>query len=395
MPSAGQTLQWAVIALLGLAVVMVSSAGAVLGANDGAWYAPINPRAVVYAALAIGVMFLVAHTFDAQAVFRRMGLINPVVWLMLLSIVLCAIVLIPGMGRNVNGASRWMYLGPRSWGLSFQPSELAKWSLAATLAWWGARQGACLRHFWKGLLPALCIIALICGLIIIEDLGTAVLLGAVGLILLAAAGAKLWHLGLVMLPGLAAVGGMIWISDYRRQRLLAFLDPFADPEKIGYHMIQSQIAIAGGQITGRGLGNGLQKFGYLPEDTTDFLFAIVCEEMGVAGAVMVIGLYLLILWAVYGIVRDCRHNFARLLALGVGLTIGLQGIMNIAVVTGMMPPKGIALPLLSYGGTGWVMTAAAIGALAAIDRKNQRDLLGSAAAGDEPLPPLSVSAAQA
>jgi cell division protein FtsW len=221
------------------------------------------------------------------------------------------------------------------------------------------------------LLPGVAILGAVCGIILVEDLGTAVLIGAVGVILLLAAGARWWHVALMIPPAAAAIVLSVAHSPYRLRRLTAFLDPWADPEGVGYHPIQSLLAIAGGQLTGRGLGNGIQKFGYLPEDTTDFLFAVICEELGVAGAGAVVGLYLALLWVGLGVVRESRHAFCRLVGLGVLATIGIQAAMNIAVVTVVVPTKGIALPLLSNGGTGWVMCGAAIGLLAAIDRLNQ------------------------
>ncbi|MFW6033482.1 MAG: FtsW/RodA/SpoVE family cell cycle protein, partial [Phycisphaeraceae bacterium] len=170
-------------------------------------------------------------------------------------------------------------------------------------------------------------------------------------------------------------------------RLTAFRDPWADPAGAGYHAIQSMVTIAQGGLTGRGVGNGIQKFGYVPEDTTDFIFSIVCEELGLAGAGLVVGLYLVILWVGLGIVRDCRDTFARLVGLGVLLTVGLQVTVNVAVVTVVVPTKGIALPLVSSGGTGWVLTAFALGLLASLD--NAREL---GIDGDE-LPTLSAEPA--
>jgi cell division protein FtsW len=157
------------------------------------------------------------------------------------------------------------------------------------------------------------------------------------------------------------------------KRLLVFADPFADAQGAGYQPIQMMAAIADGN---RGLGNGIAKMGYLPTDTSDAIFAIVCEEMGVAGAALVLGVYVVMLWTAVGVMRDCRAgpaaSFGRLLTLAVIGTVGLQALMNIAVVTVVVPTKGIALPLLSSGGTGWVLCAAAIGLVAAVDRMNRR-----------------------
>jgi cell division protein FtsW len=173
--------------------------------------------------------------------------------------------------------------------------------------------------------------------------------------------------------GGAAVAAAILHSPYRVQRLLAWRDPFEDPQGIGYHIIQSLSAIAGGGVAGRGLGQGVQKFGYLPEATTDFVFAIVCEELGLAGAALVIALLVALLWSGLAIIApsDPRlrpPTFRRLLGLGILLTIGFQALMNVTVVTGLAPTKGIALPLVSHGGTGWVLTAFSLGILISIER---------------------------
>lgn len=394
MPSYGNMLQWIVITLLGVAVIMVHSAGMTVGGDQPVTMMTLAMgRSVMYAVLAIAVMVGVGM-IDIRQLYNHRGVSNPVMWMLLISVALCVLALVPGFGRNVNGASRWLNLGPASWNLSFQPSELAKWTMVLAMAWWGARHAGAFRRFGDGLLPAIVILALVCALIVVEDLGTAVLIGTVGILLLIAAGARIWHVALMLPPAIASIVMMIITSPYRVKRLLAFVDPWADPAGIGYHLIQSRMAIVGGGLFGRGIGNGVQKFGYLPEDTTDFLFAVVCEELGAAGALMVIGLYLAMMWIGLSIVRDCRHAFGRLLGLGVLLTIGIQATMNIAVVTGSVPTKGIALPLLSSGGTGWVMCAAAVGLLVAIDRLNRFEAeaeVESAAGEDGPLPELALS----
>lgn len=372
MLTAGQTLQWIVISLLCIAVIMVHSAGMSISGEPATIDSLLYGRPTLYAVAAIAVMWVLSWV-DVRSFDARLGMWNPIVWMTVVSIGLCVAALVPGLGRNVNGASRWLSLGPASWGLSFQPSELAKWVMIAAMAWWGARHAGSMKKFFSGLAPPLMLLGFVMGLVVIEDLGTALLIGVVGTIVLIAAGARIWQF-MLLLPGACAVlWYMIASEPYRVQRLTAFLDPWADPNGVGYHPIQSMVAIAGGQITGRGLGNGLQKFGYLPEDTTDFLFAIICEELGIAGACLVVGLYLLLLLTGLGIVRDCRRPFCRLLGLGVLATIGIQAVMNIAVVTVVVPTKGIALPLLSSGGTGWVMCAGAVGLLVAIDRINRLD----------------------
>jgi cell division protein FtsW len=170
----------------------------------------------------------------------------------------------------------------------------------------------------------------------------------------------------------AAAGFLLLVatSDYRMRRIETFFNPYLDPQGAGYHMIQSMTAVAGGAGFGRGLGHGLQKFGYLPEDTTDFLFAIICEELGIAGAAAVVGLYVLLIWAGLSIIRAQQSALLKLLGLGIVTTVGLQALINLAVVTGLGPTKGIALPLVSAGGTGWILTAASLGLLVAMDRSH-------------------------
>jgi len=376
----------AATALLALAVVMVWSASMTVG-GDGAAFAQ---RQVIYAVLAFAVM-IVASRLNVREVFRGFrarGVSSPLILMLLVSFSLAALTLVPGMGRSVNGASRWLVIG----GISFQPSELVKWSVVIALAWWCARRSAVMHRFTDGLLPPLILLGCAVGLVAAEDLGTGALIGAVGTCVLIAGGARLRHMLGFIPPALAMGVGLIVIEPYRVQRVLAFIDPWADPEGVGYHSIQSMLAITQGGWLGSGLGNGVQKFGYLPEDTTDFIFAVICEELGLAGALLVVGAYLVVLWVGLGIVRDCRDTFGRLLGLGVLLTVGLQAAFNLAVVTAVVPPKGIALPLISAGGTGWIMTALALGLVASLDNAHALGVEDFAPA-DQPLtPPVGAAA---
>ena len=356
--------------MLGLAQVAVRSAGMSVGQTDGDSGWLIVDRTLVYAVLAVTAM-IVASQINVRQTMRVRGCRNPLAWVLIGSLVLLGLTFIPGMGRSVNGASRWLYLGPSAWGLSFQPSELVKWVMVLCMAWWCSRRWSMMHRFARGLLPALVLIGFAAGLVMVEDLGTGLLIGLVAMCLLIAGGARLWHLAIMVpLAGVAVAVG-VWTNPYRWNRLTSFLDPWADPYGSGYHAIQSMLAFAQGGLAGRGLGNGVQKFGYLPEDTTDFIFATICEEMGVVGAILVVVLYLVLFWVGLGIVRDSKDMFGRLVGLGVLLTIAFQSLMNLAVVTVVVPTKGIALPLLSSGGTGWIMAAACVGLVAALDRGNE------------------------
>lgn len=371
MLRSGQILQLIVVALLGVAVVAVHSAGMNIGTPVNSFrdvLAILWGRNAMYAGLAIVAMML-ASRINIREMMKAHGWANPLFYVLVGSLLLTTATLIPGVGKNVNGASRWLNLGF----FSFQPSELVKWVMVLSIAWWCARRRGVMQRFWDGLLPPLMLIGLACGLIVVEDLGTAALVALVAGCMLAAGGARWWQLGVTIPPAAAALVLAIAHSPYRLARLTAFMDPWADPRGIGYHPIQSMLAIAQGGVIGRGLGNGVQKFGYLPEDTTDFVFAIICEEQGFAGAALVIGLYLALLWVGLGIVKDSKDTFGRLVGLGVLMTVGIQALINIAVVTVVVPTKGIALPLISSGGTGWIMTAFAIGLVAALDEANRME----------------------
>ncbi len=361
----GQILQLIVLTLLGLAVVMVQSAGTSITEHLSLRTMFTN-RTALYAGLAVLAM-LAASRIDMRQFARRRDWFNPVILVLVSGMILTLAAMIPHVGVNLNGSARWLRIPLTP--ITFQPSELVKWAMVGAVALWCARRHDRMGRFTLGFLPVVGMIGVACALIVKEDLGTAALIGIVSMILVLAGGARWWQVVLSVPLAIAAVVAAVASSDYRRTRILSYLDPFADARGSGYQAVQSMLAIAQGGLTGRGLGNGIQKFGYLPVDTSDCIYAIICEELGLAGAGLVIGLYLALLWVGLGIVRRCEDRFARLFALGVVLTVGFQALINIAVVTVMVPTKGIALPLLSAGGTGWIMTAFALGLVAGLDRQ--------------------------
>lgn len=377
------------LALLTIGVIMVSSAGMFvrpiqIGPEGEVAAEPavtassiIFSRPTAYMALAIGAMLLVsrlpvrrlADRLEAGPLRRRPLLLLAGGALALLAILVT--VYIPGIERERNGAARWISLGLP--GLeSVQPSEIAKWGIIPLLALFAALPTPDgtprLARLFTGLLPALIALGMVSGMIVLEDLGTGVLIAAAGGAVLVAGGTKVLHLAPAVPVAALAFYQAVATSEYRLRRILAYIDPFADPRGDGYHMIQSMATVAGGGVTGRGLGHGLQKFDYLPEDTTDFLFAVICEELGLAGAVLVISLLAMLIMVGAGIALRERAGLLKLCALGVVATLAFQALINLVVVTGLGPTKGIALPLLSAGGTGWVLTAASLGLLVAIDR---------------------------
>lgn len=392
MVRSGQALFLCALALLTIGVVMVQSAGMQVqgfgaGVVDGGGggvsaRSLLTSRAAMYLVMAIGAMIVASRV----PIRKIAGRLDRVVWfkpggdlgvLILGSVGLIALVLmvyVPGLARPVNGSHRWVDL--RVPGLeSMQPSELVKWGLVILVAWYGARLGSYeenrLGVFWKGLLPAVLCIGAVAFAVVMEDLGTGVLMVLACSVVLIAGGAKLRHFAAFVPIGLAGVVAAIWTSPYRVKRITAFLDPYADAQDQGYQMIQSLTTISGGGFFGRGLGNGLQKFGYLPEDTTDFLFAVVCEEMGFMGALAIISAYGAIIWVGTDIAKRETSGILRLIVIGVMATFSIQAVMNLMVVTGLGPTKGIALPLLSNGGTGWIVTSVCLGLIVAIDRTQE------------------------
>jgi cell division protein FtsW len=386
------------LTLLVMGVVMVNSAGLSVPPDHAlvlsgamteaqferleASYRPISfeqvflGRTTILAALALVAMF-VASRVDVERLFTLRGIASPVPWILAVTVITLLLVHVPGIGREVNNSSRW--IGPPSYG--FQPSEIAKWGMIVVVAWFCVRHADRLRSFSRGFVPALAAVTIVCGLIGVEDLGTAVLVFASCTLLLLIGGMRWAHFALLVPVGIGLAAAAVVASPYRVNRLLAWRDPWQDPEGIGYHIIQSMGAIAGGGLTGRGLGNSLQKFGYLPEDTTDFIYAIICEEQGIAGAALVTALYAGILLFGLAIVNRGAHRpeadrivppFSRLVGIGVLLTVGLQALINLLVVTGLAPTKGIALPLLSSGGTGWLLIGGSLGLVLSVERSALR-----------------------
>jgi cell division protein FtsW len=192
-------------------------------------------------------------------------------------------------------------------------------------------------------------------------------------------------------PALLAAGWFVMFEPYRLKRITAFLDPWAAPQGTGYHMIQSLLSFSTGGITGRGLGNGIQKLGYLPEDTTDFIFAVICEELGLFGALLTVALYLGILFVAWQAIKQKRDSFGRMLAFGIAAMIGLQAMINIAVATVSVPTKGLSLPLVSAGGSGLVITCAALGLLFSITRHEHPQEVAKTFDREPDMDPISTS----
>lgn len=356
-----------VLALLGLGVIMVQSASSSVMADPKFQWSPLGLKHLMFVGISIPTFFIVGRiNYAWLGAPRSSALRSPVLWVYMVTVGICALVLVPHVGSRVNGAQRWLKLGP----IQIQASELAKWAAVLFLAYWLTRKPAPIQKFFSGFLPTLVPVALLCLLVVKEDFGTAALIGLCALVMLLAGGVKLRHLLVMALPALAAAGFFILHSTggYRMRRITAFLHPWDSPQGEGYHMIQSLLCFSTGGIFGRGLGNGIQKLGYLPEDTTDFIFAVICEELGIFGAMLVVALYLGVLYVAWQVVKQKRDDFGRMLAFGVGSMVGLQAAINIAVATVSVPTKGLSLPLISAGGSGLIITCAALGLLYSVSR---------------------------
>lgn len=289
--------------------------------------------------------------------------------LVALSVVFLILVAIPGIGRMINGSRRWLRIGP----IGFQPSELAKYSTIIFMAAIMSRRELNIHRFFKGLVPLFIVPGLMFILILMQpNLSTAGSILIVSVVMVMIAGAKWSHLSLLGVAG-TGLGAFYAMSEpYRRARLMSFRDPFAKLSNEGYQLAQSLMAFGSGGLFGMGLGKGRQKYAFLPYPESDFIFAVVGEDMGFFGCAMIMGLFLAFLYFGIRIAISCEDRFASLLCGGIISMIGVQTIMNIAVVTGMMPTTGLPLPFFSAGGTSISIAMAAIGIVLNIARANER-----------------------
>ena len=284
---------------------------------------------------------------------------------LVLSAILLVLVIIPGVGVYINGSRRWLVLG----GMSFQPSELAKFAIVLYMATALSYAGPRIKRLFTGIVPLL-IVPGITFLLILEqpNLSTAGSIMIVSLILIIMAGAKWRHILLMLVGGVAVGGFYAWSEPYRRRRLLSFRDPFAMMSDEGYQLSQSLIAFGSGGFFGMGLGQGRQKYAYLPYPESDFIFAIVGEDFGLLGCCVVIALFVCLMIAGFRVAVACRDKFGALLAAGITSSITVQAFLNMGVVVGILPTTGLPLPFFSAGGTSVSITMAAMGVLMNISR---------------------------
>jgi cell division protein FtsW len=286
--------------------------------------------------------------------------------LLIVSLVLLVVVLIPGIGARRSGAQRWLPLGP----LSFQPTEVAKFAVVLYLAASLVRKGERVRELAFGVLPHCVVVGLVAGLALLEpDFGTAALVVGLLVVMLFVGGARLTHLALLSSAVWPALVWVVVMEPYRLARVMTFLDYTKDPQGMGFQLLQSLISFGSGGLSGVGLGQSEQKMFYLPAAHTDFIFSVIGEELGLAGACLVVALFVIV--GVRGLRIAARHpdSFASLLAFGTTVLIVLQGTLNIGVVLGMLPTKGLALPFISYGGSAMLIALAEVGVLLSLARE--------------------------
>lgn len=342
------------VALLAIGLVAITSAsvGYAEATYGNMWYHSLRHLVYLGLALVFGVLsFLVPTEFWYRSAW---------LWLLLSSLLLI-FVLVPGIGRNVNGSQRWLALGP----LTLQPSELAKAATILFVSSYIVRQGKVLQESWHGFLRPLLVLGLVAVLLLAEpDFGATVILLATAFGMLFLAGMRLSHLAVIVVVTGLLGAALIRAAPYRLQRLIAYTDPWADPYGAGFQLIQSLIAFGRGEWLGVGLGNSVQKLFYLPEAHTDFVFSIWAEETGFVGATLLILLFLALVLRMFQLGRSALTSgrpFAAYLCFGAALMFSGQAFVNMGVSSGLLPTKGLTLPLVSYGGSSVITSCALLG----------------------------------
>ncbi len=359
----GQTMLLTTLALLAIGVVAVYSSSMSLGKTEQ-WYARREVRHIFYAAAAMLVLFT-CWRID----YRRFGAGKslPILAAILLAValVLAALVLVPGIGQLVRGSRRWIRIGPPSYGLQFQPSEFVKFALVLFLAAWLATRQEKIRSFTATFIPAMCIISLSIALVITQDFGTAVVIGITACIVMLLAGVPVLYLLALIPPAAGAFYFLVMENANRWARITAMFNP----DDV-YQTKQSLLAIQLGGWFGKGLGCGMQRLGFLPDDSTDFIFAAFCEEWGLVGAGLLMGLFVVWIYVAWRTAARSTNMFGRLLAGGFGVLIALQAVMHIAVAMVVAPPTGMSLPFISAGGTALIIMAAATTMIVSVSSHN-------------------------
>jgi len=347
-----------ILTIIGL--VMVSSASVVMSRTVGGDNSVFLTQAV--AAMVGLVLLFVFSKID----YRTWAKLSP--FLLLASVLLLVGVFLPGVGFSHNGAARWINLGFTS----VQPSEPIKLALILFLAAWFEKIGDGVRDLKRGTLPFLFVVGVVAGLIMLQpDMGTTSVIVSTAGIMFILAGASMPHIFSLVGLAIAGVGALIVSAPYRMARLTIFLNPTSDSSGAGYQIQQALVAIGSGGLFGLGFGRSRQKFNYLPEAATDSIFAVVCEEIGLIGAVAIVIVILLFVLRGYKIAKEAPDVFSRLVAAGITTWVAAQSFINILAILGLMPLTGVPLPFISYGGTSLAMLLASCGILLNISKHSE------------------------
>lgn len=339
--------------LIAIGVVMIFSASAIYALDKMGDSFYFLKRHLAY--LAMGFFLANVAARANLTALRRHA--KPV---LVAAIVLLVLVLVPGVGSSTGGARRWF----KFMGFSFQPSEYLKIAMLFYMADFLDRRRGEFGDLKRTVIPALFVLGLAVGLIFLQpDLGTAVTVASVVFVMFFAAGFRVTHLLCIILPAVPALVIAMLAKPYRRKRLLAFFNPWEDPKGVGFQIIQSFLALGSGGLFGVGLGRSQQKLFYLPESHTDFIFSIIGEELGFAGAGSVVLLFIVFIFAGMVVTFRAKSVFQQLFSLGLVTLIGLEAVINIGVSTGALPTKGLSLPFISYGGSALVANLVAVGLL--------------------------------
>lgn len=350
------------LTLVGFGIIMIYNASSVIALKQHGAAGYFLFRQAIWAGIGITALYVVSRLH--YRIWQKGVLIVTV-----MSLLALVMVLMPRYGQEINGASRWIQLGP----VSFQTSEFAKFGLVIYLAHYLTKGSEKLGHFIGGLFPALFVVGVALVLILQQpDLGTAVCLGLVAFSMLFIGGARFKHLSYMVLGSMPLLAYLILGTAYRRQRFLTYLDPWQDSSNTGFQITQSYLAFGSGGVSGVGLGAGNQKLFFLPHPHTDFIFSVIGEELGLIGSLAVMLGFVLLIWRGFALANHVSDPFGKYLAFGITLMIGVSALFNMGVATGLLPTKGLTLPLISYGGSSLVAYLMGIGILLSIARHKDR-----------------------
>lgn len=350
------------LGLVGFGIVMVFSASFTVSYWDTGDRMYFTEKQILYAGIGL-IAMIIAMNIPFSFYKKHFFLI------LIASLVLLLLVFVPTLGKSFNGARSWIGIGSQT----IQPAEFAKLGLIIYLSALIAKKKDKMSSFKQGVLPPLLITLLFFGLIALQpDFGTALIILATAIVIIIVGGARIKHIFYLGLAGLAVLPFIILSEDYRLSRFKVLLDPWSDPYGSGYQLIQSLIALGNGGLFGTGFGKGIQKFFYLPYPHSDFIFAVIGEELGFIGVAIFLLVYLLFIWRILIIAMKSKEAFGTLVGVGIATLFGIQTFINIGGVTGTIPITGVTLPFISTGGSSLIMSMIAVGIILSLSRENNK-----------------------